>query len=243
MAAAKSAKLGGDNGEMAAGKQLGAIRMTDWGRLRDEDLRLLGLKVTVAREWVVRAASQPELEDSLSEASLGLLSLTRKAALLTALAVSDWKSVWEALTLSDLYFLGDRYLERYATDVWQSPPTRALRRLAAHNDGSRLQLLGGEFGDTLGCSHPHLRSAPPYEEYEKQLLPGRLAERSAEFKLYLAKYADETGIPAAALGTLAEPAARGILKKVQMSDIHDWRSLLSAYAALDSKAIEGGLAK
>ena len=88
-----------------------------------------------------------------------------------------------------------------------------------------------------------LRSAPPYEEYEKELLPARLAERSAEFKLYLAKYADQEGIPAAALGALAEPAARGILKKLQMSDIRDWRSLLSAYAALDSKAIEPGIGK
>ena len=242
-AAAQSAKLGGDNGQAAAAKQLGAIRMTGWGDLRDEDLRLLGLKVTVAREWVARAAGQPDLEAGLSEASLGLLSLTRRAALLTALAEGDWKSVWESLTLSDLYFLGDRYLERYSTDAWQSPATRALRQAAAHNDGSRLQLLGGEFGQTLGCSHPHLRSAPPYEEYEKELLPARLAERSAEFKLYLAKYADQEGIPAAALGALAEPAARGILKKLQMSDIRDWRSLLSAYAALDSKAIEGGLAK
>jgi hypothetical protein len=242
-AAAMSAKLGGENGQMAAAKQIGALRATNWGNLRDQDLRLLGLKVTVAREWVVRAAAQPELEAGLSESALGLLSLTRRAALLSALAEEDWKSVWESLTLSDLYFLGDRYLERYPKDAWQSPATEALRRAVAHNDGSRLELLGGEFADTLGCSDPHLRVAPPYEEYEKELLPERGAERSAEFKLYLARYADETGIPAAALGALAEPAARGILQKLQMSDDHDWRSELAAYAALDSKAVERGLAK
>jgi Flp pilus assembly protein TadD len=242
-AAAKSAKLGGDNGDGIASKQMAALRMTDWGRLRDEDLRLLGLRVTVAREWVVHAASQPELEGSLSESALGLISLTRRAALFTALAEGNWKSVWETLTLSDLYFLGGRYLERYQKDAWQSPATHALRELAARNDGRRLELLGGDFGDTLGCSHPHLRIAPPYEEYEKELLPNRLAERTAEFKLYLAKYADAEGIPAAAMGALAEPAARAILKNLQMSDVHDWRSVLTAFAALDSKAVEGGLAK
>ena len=85
-AAAMSAKLGGEYGEMFAGKQIGAIRSTNWESLRDEDLRLLGLKVAVAREWIVRAAQQSELEASLAEATFGLLSLTRRAELLGALS-------------------------------------------------------------------------------------------------------------------------------------------------------------
>jgi hypothetical protein len=60
--------------------------MTNWGRLRDEDLRLVGLKVTVAREWIVGAANQPELETALAEATLGLLSPTRRADLLASVA-------------------------------------------------------------------------------------------------------------------------------------------------------------
>jgi hypothetical protein len=237
-AAAKGARLGGEYGEDVAAKQIGALRMTNWGRLRDEDLRLVGLKVTVAREWIVRAASQPELETALAEATLGLLSPTRRADLLAALAADSWSYVWGLISLSDLYFLGDRYLEHYAADPWKSPATIALRQASEHNNGSRLQALGGEFDETLNCSHPHLRMAPPYEEYEKDLLTGRLAERSAEFKLYLARYADAAGIPAAALEAVAEPAARAILKKLHMSDPHDWRSVLAAYQSLDDKTIQ-----
>jgi hypothetical protein len=233
LAAAKSAKLGGEYGENMAAKQLGAIRMTNWATLRDEDLRLLGLKVTVAREWIVRAAGQSEIETTLAEATLGLLSLTRRADLLAAMAEADWGAVWNIVTLSDLYFLGDRYLERYPVDPWQSPAVSALRRVAAHNDGSRLQLLGAELDDLLDCSHPHLRVAPPYEQYEMDLFQTRLAERTSEFKLYLARFADQAGIPASALAAIAEPAARGILKKLDMSDLHDWHSVLSAYATLD----------
>ena len=242
-AAAKSAKLGGDISEQVASKQMAALRMTNWGSLRDDDLRMVGLKVTVAREWMVRAAGKPELQASLSEDTLGLLSLNRRADLLGALAEGNWTSVWNLATLSDLYFLGDRYLERYPADPWQSPATNALRQLASRNDGSRLQLLGGEYDAMFGCSHPHLQSAPPYEEYEKELLVLRLAERSAEFKLYLAKYADVAGVPALALGALAEPAARAILKRLVLSDMHDWRSVLAAYATLDGKVVEGILAK
>jgi len=242
-AAAESAKLGGESGEFIAAKQMSAIRSTEWKKLRDEDLRLLGLKITVAREWIVRAAAQPELETSLAEAALGLLSLTRRAELRDALANGDWPSVWDVVTLSDLYFLAGRYLERYSADPWQSPATRALRQLIARNDGARLQSLGPEFDDTFGCSHPHLRIASPYEEYEKDLLPRRLAERTAEFKLYLARYADAEGIPASALEALAEPAARAILMRMRMNDRYDWHSALAAYSTLDSKLVGEALTK
>jgi hypothetical protein len=117
-AATQSAKLGGANGEAIASKQMAAVRGTDWGRLRDDDLRLLGLKVTVAREWIARAASQQELNESLAEDTLGLLSLTRRANLIAALAERDWSTAWSCVTLSDLYFLGGRYLERYPAGGW-----------------------------------------------------------------------------------------------------------------------------
>ena len=243
LAAALSSKLGGDTGGIVAAKQISALRSTHWEQLREDDLRLLSLKVTVAREWIVRSASQPDLAAGLAESALGLLSLTRRADLLGALADGNWSSAWSLVTLSDLYFLGDRYLERYSKDPWQSPATLALRRLIARDDGARLQWLGAEFDDTLGCSHPHLHSAPPYEQYEKDLFPTRLAERAAEFKLYLARYADIAGMPASDLGTMAEPAARAILKKMQLSDLHDWRSALAAFAGLNDKIAEEALAK
>ena len=115
--------------------------------------------------------------------------------------------------------------------------------MSSRNNGSRLQLLGGAYAAIFGCSHPHLQSVAPYEEYEKELLALRLAERSAEFKLYLAKYADMEGVPALALGALAEPAARAILKRLVLTDGHDWHSVLAAYATLDGKVMEGILAK
>jgi tetratricopeptide (TPR) repeat protein len=242
-AAAQSAKLGGEHGQAIVGKQMAALRATDWSKLQDEDLRLLSLKVAVAREWIVRAASRADVQTGLFESSLGLLSLTRRANLVEALAETDWNAVWSSVTLSDLYFLGDRYLERYKTDPWQSPATRALRQVAAHNDGSRLAWLGPEFDDLFLCSHPHLRTAPPYEDLEKEVLPGKVAERSAEFKLYLAVVADRSGIPASALGSLAEPAARFVFKRLQLTDIYDWRSTLAAYASLDAQILEEVLPK
>ncbi len=223
-AAAQSAKLGGEYGEAIASKQMAALRSIDWGNLHDDDLRVSGLKVTVAREWIGRAASQPELDASLAEATLGLLSLTRRANLIAALGDRDWGTVWSCVTLSDLYFLGDRYLAQYAADPWQSPATRALR--AAHPNAAKLGL----------------ERATPYEDREKELLPDKIAERSAEFNLYLVRYADGAGIPAAALGALAEPAARVLLKRMQLADIYDWRSELAAYSELDGKVLQEALA-
>ena len=242
-AAATSAKLGGPSGGFIASKQMAALRSTKWGKLRDDDLRLVGLKVAVAREWIVRAANQPDAQSALAEETLGLLSWTRRAELFNALAEGNWPSVWNRITLSDAYFLADRFLERYPTDPWQSSALTELRLRVAHNDGARLQVLGAEFDETFGCSHPDLHNAPPYEEYEKDIHPARLAERTAEFKLYLAYYADAAGIPAAALGTLAEPAALVVLKNMQVTDIHDWRSALAAYGTLNDKVLAAAITR
>jgi hypothetical protein len=77
----------------------------------------------------------------------------------------------------------------------------------------------------------------PYEDREKEVLPDKIAERSAEFNLYLARFADGAGIPAASLGAMAEPAARAMLKRMQLADVYDWRSALAAYAELDGKIL------
>jgi len=242
-AAARNAHLGGEHGRAVAAKQIAALRVTNWKNLRDEDLRLLSLKVAVAKEWIVTAARQPDVEGELAESTLGLLSLTRRADLLASLRSQNWPGVWRSVTLADLYFLADRYLQHYATDPWKSPATVALRHSMLVNDGSRLQSLGGQYSDTFGCSHSHLRSAAPYETFESQQFPNPIAERSAEFKLYLARFADIAGIPAQALGAIAEPAARSIFERMHLSDTHDWRSVLAAYASLDSKTVEEVLAK
>ena len=48
-------------------------------------MRLVGLRIRGAREWIVYAADSAELQADLAEATLGLLSLTRRATLLNGL--------------------------------------------------------------------------------------------------------------------------------------------------------------
>lgn len=122
--------------------QIAAVRMTPSGRYRDEDQRLLGLRIRLAREWLVFAATQPGLLRDLSDDTLGILSLSRRRELLNAITSQDWKAVWTSVTLSDLLFLADRYLARYKQSPWNSPVDAALREAGTRNDGSRLNLLG-----------------------------------------------------------------------------------------------------
>ncbi len=77
----------------------------------------------------------------------------------------------------------------------------------------------------------------PYEEYERVMVPMMMAERVTELKLYLIDYAGQAGIPAAALGALAEPLAAEALHKVQMADTKDWRPIPLALASLDQQIL------
>ncbi len=240
-AAGLSVRKGNADAELYA-QQIAATRMTGWAGYRDEDQRLLGLRIRVAREWLVYASIRPALLGDVSEDTLGILSLSRRRELLNAIASEDWKAVWNSVTLSDLLFLGERYTARYKQSPWNSPVDAALREASAHNDGSRLNLLGAVPAGLYGCDHPHLAPLAPYEEYERHLFPAELAERTAEMKLYLSALLDKMGLPAAALPAIAEPAARIAFRSIHMSDGYDWVQALSVFRAMDEKTIEAALA-
>ncbi len=240
-AAGLNVRKGNADAELYA-QQIAATRMTGWADYRDEDQRLLGLRIRLAREWLVYATAQPALLRDVSEDTLGILSLSRRRELLNAIASEDWKAVWNSVTLSDLQFLGERYVTRYKQSPWNSPVDAALREASAHNDGSRLNLLGAVPVALYGCAHPHLAPLGPYEVYERRLFPAELAERVAEMKLYLSALLDKLGLPAAALPALAEPAARIAFRSMHMADDHDWAQALSAFGAMDEKTVEASLA-
>jgi len=221
--------------------QIGALRATDWSRMSEQDLIFFGLRLRLAREWILHAAADPALLAGLEEDTHGLLSPTRRAGLLDAIAARDWSGAFQSVTLGDLYFLSQRYLERYPKDAWSSPVTAAVRRMADPADDARLQRLGASAVDLQGCSHPHLEAAGPYEEYEKLVLPSKLAERSAEFKLYLADFAARAGIPPAALNALGQAVALQAQKRMKMADLFDWRGALAAFGDLNEAAVAAAL--
>jgi hypothetical protein len=201
----------------------------------------VGLRTMVAREWIAESASRPEEFAALSEETMGLLSLTRRADLLTGIESRNWRKVWEAITLPDLFALGGRYLERYKTDPWSSPTTAALRSVARSNDGSRLYVLGAVPYHSFGCSHPHLQADAPYEEYERHMFPVDIAERMAEFKIFLAFQADSMGLAPAALDRVAEALAAKAFRNAKMTDFKDWRSLMAGYASITAKDVKQAL--
>ena len=121
--------------------------------------------------------------------------------------------MWNSVSISDLYFLGDRFLARYEKDPWPSPVASQLRVLDEKHDASTGRILGANLTRLYGCSHPHLVSLAPYEEYERRFFPTQLAERVAELKLYMAEYMDRSSIPSSQLGIAAESVAREVFAK------------------------------
>ncbi len=231
----------GGNSDMVFAAQIGSLRATDWRSIGDHAVLIFGLKVRLAREWIERASRSPELLSDLADGALGVLSLSRRAGLLNALRAGDWQAVWQSVTLSDLYFLSDSYMTRYQADPWESPVTRYLRRMSNDAGAAQLASMGASHPYLNGCDHPHLTRLAPYEEYERVLMPTAMAERVSEFKLYLLEYAGEAGIPAAALGAVAEPVALDVMRKMQMADTKDWRPVALAYASLGELNIRAAL--
>ena len=236
-------KNGGHAGSEAIAAEIAAIRGAIWARLDESDQRLLVLRIEAAREWIVESARRPAEFRALSEETMGLLSLSRRAELLTGIESRDWNQVWSSVMLPDLLALGGKYLHRFKSDSQPSPVFTALREVSSNNDGSRLATLGAVTYYSFGCGHPHLQPNAPYEEYERHFFPDAIAERFAEFKLFLVLQADALGVQPSVLGEVAEALAAKAFRGAKMADFRDWRSLQVAYAAITANDLKQALEK
>jgi hypothetical protein len=234
-------RQGGSGANAMIAAQIAAIRAAEWDRLVESDQRLVSLRILAAREWIVQSGSDPEYFRLLSEATSGLLSLSRRADLLNGIEDREWQLVWESTTLPDLFLLGKAYPAIRSKQPDLSPVASELRLVTATNDGSRLDIFARIPYQVLGCSHPHMMIDAPYEEYERRLDPEDLAERAADFKLYLAYRADSLGIEPADAGSVAERLAGKAFRDSQLSGYHDWRSLLAAYESITGNDLRKAL--
>ena len=245
LAAGTAASVGWKSGGHASGEaiaaEIAAIRGAIWTRLDESDQRLLVLRIEAAREWIVESARRPAAFRALSEETMGLLSLSRRAELLTGIESRDWNQVWNSVMLPDLLALGAKYLQRFKSDSQPSPVFAALREVSATNDGSRLATLGAVTYYSFGCGHPHLQPNAPYEEYERHFFPDAIAERFAEFKLFLVLQADALGVQPPVLGEVAEALAAKAFRGAKMADFRDWRSLQAAYATITASDLKQAL--
>jgi hypothetical protein len=235
LAATHSKNLGSTSESMAA--QLATIRSADWDRLDESCQRLAALRVIVAREWIYESSRKAVAFRALSDETMGLLSLSRRAQLLNGIASREWRRVWDSLTLPEMFALGARYARQFPTDPWPSEAAVALRAAEkTHTDG-QLNVLGAIPGHIFGCNHPHLLSDAPYEEYERHL-PSEMGERSAEFKLFLAFQSDRLGLRPEMLDNIDESLAVKAFRKAKMTDYRDWRSLFNAFASVNPSDLQ-----
>jgi hypothetical protein len=239
--------------------QLGTIRNAFLWRLSASDLRTAHLAVLAGREWVVEAAFSAEQARDLLAASEGLLSLHRRTLLREALVDLQglhaekpphnfspvryqqlWKTVWDAMSFSDLYWLG--WSRSRISEV--SAAAAALRQFASL-DGQRGGL--NELGIVPLRLHytfvPRMAPLPPYEDYAQRLRLEDLGERLAEFLLSLACIVDQVGLPPEAVGLIAEPMLQRVLRGAVVADPWDFQSIQSAWKRLSPAEVAGAYAE
>jgi hypothetical protein len=64
------------------------------------------------------------------------------------------------------------------------------------------------------------------------MFPAEIAERVAEFKLFLVYLADGMGVAPSALSRVAEPLAAKAFRNAKMMDGHDWRAVTAAFSSV-----------
>jgi Flp pilus assembly protein TadD len=230
----------GGRGQAFATAVFASIRSTDWSALTPRELQAFGATIRLAREWIVESTMSDAVRRALEHETLGLLSLHRRHSLLDALDEHDWAQVWQSVTVSDLYFLGQTLLEDTASgkmdSLWKSPSLAAMRQTALEQKD--LDALGSVAPALNGCSQPRLRRYAPYEDYERYYRPDRMAQRTAELKLYLAWMADNRAWEPRLLDEISVPAAEKLLASFQARDEYDWSALIDACRKLAPETLQ-----
>ncbi|MCS7043254.1 MAG: hypothetical protein NZR01_10730 [Bryobacteraceae bacterium] len=233
-------------------KQIASLRNTLWLRLREQDLRAARLAWLAGREWVLDAAFDADAAAGLERAATGLLAPERLAAaerLLRRLRnlhslmpaarpfrseyESLWRSVWECFSMSDLFWLGRQRRDAPAEAV----AAKALAALPAGVWAGPAEELGPLRLEMARSAAPQLAPMPPYEHFAQELLPGPLGERLSEFSLALAAAADEAGLPPEALALIAEPLARRLLERLEMTDQADFRAAVELWKSITAQDV------
>lgn len=214
-----------------AAAQLSGVRSVPWPHLNPLAMHLVGLKLRLAREFIVRTALREGLQENLADIVEGLLGPTRKSQLLEAVSRQELERAFAMLSSSDLYFLGDRLLDpKQASLLGDGPVRKALERTAAlvppHQDRF---FAGSEVGDRTYCK----RIPPaPYEDYNHALLTHHLSRRLGHMLLTLAEAADQAGFSLEALALVAEPAVRHLALNAQMNNSADWKGAIRAMSKI-----------
>ena len=240
-AAAAGFHQGGQGAGAMIAAQIAAIRSAAWDRLTETDQRTVALRILAGREWIARAATDDEYARALSSVTLGVLSPSRRAELLGSISNRDWSKVWKSVPLPDLYTLGAEFSRYSLPGTDTSPVFTELRALETSRGRSNVDYLAHIPYLADGCGHLHMAVEAPYEEYVRRLMEQDLAERTADFKLYLAVRADSAGVEPNQLGRAAEKLASRAFAASQLSDYHDWRSLFAAYNSITTKDLERAL--
>jgi len=133
-----------------------------------------------------------------------------RADLLNGIESRNWRKVWASACSPIFFSLGGRYLDHFK----DRSLVLALRQRCAPSS-QRMMVRACEYLALSNTTHlvagiPTFHGRP-YEEYERQFLPAEIAERSAEFKLFLAFLADNIGLQPSALVNVAETLAQKAL--------------------------------
>jgi hypothetical protein len=225
-------------GEMFASAVFASVRATDWRPLREETLRGFAATVRIARECIVLAAASTIPRNALENESAGVLSLSRRKALLDAIDRRDWQVVWQSVSLSELFYLGAALVQNGPGELWNSTQLATMREDALH--AGEMHVFGQVAPELNGVAAPRLAPYLPYEEYQCNF-PSRLAQRAAELKLYLAWLADRAAWTPQELVDLAPEAADAAMKRVVVHDLWDWQAVISAYNSLDADILKESL--
>jgi hypothetical protein len=171
-----------------------------------------------------------------------MLSPRRRERLSSWIEQPDMKPEAQALSRSELFLLGQAYLEDFpgSAPALKSPILERLKNILPQpGTPERAQFrreveqYGVHLRSRIGLDQISFSLADPYEVLERNLKDEVLFERICDLKIRIAELNHSLGLPAGLAGFEGELALRDILPDSNQVRVSTWMAALEQIAGLD----------
>lgn len=217
-----------------------ATALINPGELNDETIEYAATCMDLSETLLSAVVVDGRIESFVDEFISRRLGAKRASLIRELIRAGEPGRAARVFLPSELYCMGDEFYRLHSGETeyrWQFQEVRRLGELKAKVTAANLNQLGFPALSWYGVNTLSLESVAPVEAIATYWEPRRLAERSCELKLHLARLFWRTGMPAALFKPVAESVVERALKEVAQSSGQDWRAMTDAVQAIDEETV------
>ncbi len=217
-----------------------AIALINPAELSDAVLGFAAESINLAERLLAAATVDSEIKNYCYDFVSRRCGERRALLIKKHLAAGQIDKVKELMLPSELFSLGHEFYSdgAFGADYpWSFRQSALLDELSKGLNRAGLSQLGYPAASWHGIDTLALESPAPVEAMATYVSPHRLAERSCELKLQLARIFWQSGLPASIFKPIADRVVEKAMRDVGQASVQDWEPIIRAIKNINEEMV------